>query len=498
MSETNRVEYKQELTDSIEKEVIAFLNYKEGGVIYIGINKTGQTTGVSDSDGDQLKIKDRLKHNISPSCLGLFDVISEHKDDLDIIKIIIASGSEKPYFLKKYGMTERGVFIRIGTAAEPMPQKMIDTLFAKRTRNSISKIKSNQQNLSFEQLKIYYEGAGKRLNNNFAANLELLDADGQYNYVAYLISDKNSTSIKLGKYKGETRANLVERNEYGYGSLIKATKQVLDKVDLENKTITQITARERKETRFWDAIALREAVINAFVHNDFTSEVPPKFELFDDRIEITSTGGLPDGLSQEEFFEGFSVPRNKEIMRIYKDLDLVEQLGSGIPRILESYPKECFRFSDHFLRMSFPINDQASDQASDQVDDQVDDQAKAKDLMDHLRVSLNSLGEVKRKLMVEFKMPTEKQVEKYAMLAAQLTAEQVEILRFSGKPKSNREIQEDCLGLKRHNDNFKRYIEPLINLKALNRTLPNVPNSPLQKYFTTEIGQIMLLVIDYT
>lgn len=85
MSETNRIEYKQQLTDSLEKEVIAFLNYREGGVIYIGIDKTDKTTGVLDSDGEQLKIKDRLKHNITPSCLGLFDVVSEHKDGLDII-----------------------------------------------------------------------------------------------------------------------------------------------------------------------------------------------------------------------------------------------------------------------------------------------------------------------------------------------------------------------------------------------------------------------------
>lgn len=253
-------------------------------------------------------------------------------------------------------MTEKGCFIRIGTAAEPMPQKMIDTLFAKRTRNSISKIKSNQQELSFEQLNIYYEAAGKRLNKKFASNLELLNTDGQFSYVAYLLADKNGTSIKLPKCKGKTRVDLIESNEYGYESLIKATKQVLDKIDLENKTIAQITSKERKEMRYWDAIALREAVINAFVHNDYTTEVPPKFELFDDRIEITSTGGLPDGLSQDEFFEGFSVPRNKEIMRIYKDLDLVEQLGSGIPRILESYPKECFKFSDNFLRMVFPMH----------------------------------------------------------------------------------------------------------------------------------------------
>jgi ATP-dependent DNA helicase RecG len=79
MYETNRIEFKQELTDSLEKEVVAFLNYKEGGIIYIGINKTGLTTGVANIDSDQLKIKDRLKYNIVPSCLGLFDVVSEHK-----------------------------------------------------------------------------------------------------------------------------------------------------------------------------------------------------------------------------------------------------------------------------------------------------------------------------------------------------------------------------------------------------------------------------------
>lgn len=361
MIESNRIEYKQELTDSLEKEVTAFLNYKEGGVIYIGITKTGRTVGVIDSDGDQLKIKDRLKNNIASSCLGLFDVVSEKKDNLNIIKIIVGSGSEKPYFLKKYGMTEKGSFIRIGAASEPMPQKMIDTLFSKRTRNSIGKIKSNHQNLSFEQLKIYYEAVSKKLNDKFAANLELLNADEQYNYVAYLMSDKNSNSIKLAKYSGLNRVNLIENNEYGYESLIKATKQVLDKLNVENKTLTRITAKERIEIRFWDPIALREAVINAIVHNDYTNEVPPKFEIFDDRIEITSTCSLPDGLSLEEFFQGFSIPRNKEIMRIYKDLDLVEQLGSGIPRILESYSKECFKFTEHFLRMSFPIHKEIED-----------------------------------------------------------------------------------------------------------------------------------------
>ena len=144
MPETNRIEYKQELTDGLKKEVIAFLNYREGGILYIGIDKNENVYGLADPDGDQLKIKDRLKNNIRPSALGLFDIVSEERTGKDILKIIIASGPEKPYHLKKYGMSEKGCFIRMGSSAEPMSQKMIDELFAKRTRNSISKIKAGR------------------------------------------------------------------------------------------------------------------------------------------------------------------------------------------------------------------------------------------------------------------------------------------------------------------------------------------------------------------
>jgi len=86
MTETNRIEYKRELSDGLEKEVIAFLNYREGGIIYIGIDKEGNTYGLADADGDQLKIKDRLKNNIRPSALGLFDIVSEEREGKNILK----------------------------------------------------------------------------------------------------------------------------------------------------------------------------------------------------------------------------------------------------------------------------------------------------------------------------------------------------------------------------------------------------------------------------
>ena len=357
MNESNRIEFKRELTREldIEREVIAFLNYREGGTIYIGIDDAGTPVGVQDIDSDMLKIKDRIRMGVFPSPMGLFDVQSERINGIQVIKITVASGAEKPYYKPQYGMSPRGCFIRVGTAVEQMPQDMIDRLYASRTRHSLSRIVSNRQDLSFEQLRIYYSEHGKPLNDNFARTLELLTKDGQYNYVAYLLADENGNSIKVAKYSSLDRCDLIENNEYGYCSLIKATKSVLAKLEVENKTAATITPVERIETPLWDRVALREAVINAIVHNDYSFEVPPKFEIFPDRLEITSAGRLPETMTMKEFYEGVSLPRNKELMRIYKDVELVESLGSGIPRILRAYGEDCFHFTENFIRLVLPI-----------------------------------------------------------------------------------------------------------------------------------------------
>ncbi len=75
--------------------------------------------------------------------------------------------------------------------------------------------------------------------------------------------------------------------------------------------------------------------------------------MYSDRVEITSAGGLPQELSQEEFLEGVTAPRNKELIRVFKDVDLIENIGSGVLRILDAYDKSCFKFMNHFLRVSF-------------------------------------------------------------------------------------------------------------------------------------------------
>lgn len=450
--ETHRIEYKLQLTPELdlEKDVIAFLNSREGGIIYVGVDDNGKPVGIANSDKYVLTIKDRIKNNILPSAMGLFDVLTETIEQKEIIKIIVASGSEKPYFKKKYGMTERGCFIRLGTAAEPMPQSMIDQLYANRTRNSISKIPSPNSSLSFEQLRIYYEEIGISLNKHFKQNLELLTPDGKLNYVGYLVADKNNISIKVARYRENDRVDLIENNEFGYCSLIKACKSVLDKIDIENKVISQITSRERVEKRLWHPIALREAIINAFVHNDYISEIAPKFELFPDRIEITSSGTLPQSLSLEEFFEGYSIPRNKELMRIFKDIKLVEQLGTGVQRILKYYGKECFSFTDNFIRITFPIE---------------------KEVIEH------------------FKYHTEYGTEHLTEHDTEHATEQVlKLIKIITGEHSREELMR-LLNLN-HREYFrKEYLQKAIELNLVELTLPAKPKSIKQKYRLTPKGK---------
>ena len=355
LDETNRIEYKQELTDDLERQVVAFLNYSEGGEIYIGIDKNNNVFGVNDIDLTQRQIVDRIKNNILPATLGLFDVIVEMIDGTQVIKVVVPSGLEKPYYLKNKGMSPAGCFLRVGSSVQPMTTTQIDSLYARRIPIRLSNMPSPRHKLTFKQLKIYYSDKDMELNDEFLSSLDLIDENGRYNYAAYLLADENGISIKVAKYAGTTKVDLIENEEYGYRCLITATNRVLDKLRVENKTFAKVTPTTRLERNMVDETALKEVWINAVVHNDFSREVPPVVEIFSDRLTITSYGGLPEGLSRENFFRCRSLPRNRELMRVFKDVGLVENLGSGMGRILEAYDQSIFSFEDNFLIVTFPF-----------------------------------------------------------------------------------------------------------------------------------------------
>ena len=354
MTESSRVEYKFKLNDSFEREVVSFLN-SEGGRILIGVDDSGKPVGLPHADVNQLQMKDRIKNNIQPSALEYCTISLEVIDGFEVVAVDVTSGLERPYYIRKFGMSPQGCFYRKGSSCEPMPEDLIERMYAGRMKNTLRKIPSPNQGVSFRELQIYYEGVGKPLNANFRSNLNLLTDDGAVNYAGYLLSDGSGLSVRFAKYEGKSRVVLLENEEFGFCSLMRAFDRLFDRLSVENKTFARITERRRVERRMVDSVALREAVLNAFLHNDYSYSGSPKFEMFADRLEITSVGGLPFGMSKEDFFAGLSVPRNPELMRVFRDLDYVENLGSGIPRILEVYGRDAFVVSESFVRVVLPF-----------------------------------------------------------------------------------------------------------------------------------------------
>lgn len=356
LNEDKRTEFKIKLTDDLEKEVIAFLN-TDGGNMFIGVDDKGKVQGnLGNVDLLQRTIKDRLKDNIVPSTLGLFDVILDNEDGKDFIQIVVAKGNERPYYLRGMGMTPDSCFIRVGSSVVSMNNETILNLYSKRTKNSLKNIKSPEQELEFSTLKLYYQEKGFEVNNNFLNKLEFYNDDKEFNYIAYLFADNNKISVQFAKYKDDDVYNLIENEELGFCSLIKIADNVLNKLRIENKTFTKIETPTRKEIKMYNYDCVKELVINALVHNDWCYGYSPKFEIFKSKLVVSSNGGIQEGVSQTEFLEGFSNPRNPEIMRIFRDLNFAEQLGTGIQRVLKFYDKSIFQFYPNHIRVTIPFN----------------------------------------------------------------------------------------------------------------------------------------------
>lgn len=366
MFETSNVEFKRKLNDKFEKEVVSFLNAK-GGHIFIGINDDGSTYGVENIDELQLAIKNRIKDRIAPSPVGFFEIIAEQKDSKNILHIIIASGNEKPYYVKKYGMCPQGAYTRVGSYCVQLTEKQIFDLYSRRTRTSLINIISPTQELTFTQLRIYYDEIGYQFTSNTFKQFHFQLETGEYNYLAYLLSDQNALVINVGKFKGDNVVELEEMKSYSNQSLIKTTHEIIEFIDKQNKIFTTITSSKRKDEYLFDSIAMREAIVNALVHSDYTCENTPTFRIFDNHIEIISVGGLPEGIEKSEFLSGYMSPKNPQLMKIFKDLGLNEHIGTGIIRILSKYDKSIFTFSSNFIKVSIPFNKQKNNSINNET-----------------------------------------------------------------------------------------------------------------------------------
>lgn len=347
--ETELVEFKK-TTGELKEGIVSLasmLNKNGRGALYFGVRNDGEIVGQQIGDRTMREISQGIANAIKPQIIPT--IIVELCDDKNVIKVTV-EGDEKPY--SAYGK----YYIRSADEDREITPGQLRSLMLS-VSDSIVNIESNNQELTFDQLKTLYAGNNLTLRDNtFRQNLNLLTRDGTYNLMAGILADANSYSIKVAVFRGTDKTDLIKRNEYGYKCMLVAVKQVLDYMEALNDTVVDVAGSLRKESRLFDFLCFREAWLNACLHNRWSRRTPPAVYMFDDRIEIISVGGLPDGLTLEEFYEGKSKPVNLELQQIMVQLDYIEQTGHGVPLIVSRYGKEVFDITENFITVTIPLN----------------------------------------------------------------------------------------------------------------------------------------------
>ena len=203
---------------------------------------------------------------------------------------------------------------------------------------------------------LYLSNDIKINNENFEENLGLYTNDYKYNFMAELLADSNDVSIKVVTFAGTDKTVMLKRTEYGGKCLLLSVNNVLEYMESINETKVKVGGIQRKEEKYFDFSSFKEAWLNACVHTKWSEEISPVVYIYDDRIEIVSNGGLPSSLSREDFYAGISKPINKKLLKIFSDLDYIDQTGHGIPLIIKNYGKNAFYISEHTIIVTIPLN----------------------------------------------------------------------------------------------------------------------------------------------
>lgn len=275
--ETEKVELKKVLNETFEKEVVAFLN-TDGGVIYVGVEDDGSIRGVDNIDDVMKKISDILIDGIVPNPQSLINLKAIKEDGKWILEVEIEKGNSL-YYIKRYGRSFKGCYVRVGTSVRSMTEEQIDQLYDFYHIKKEIKMKDTEvlrKDYSFEKLKKYLSEKNIHFNeNNFLENFNLITKEGKYNMLAEILSDYNTTSIKVAVFKGKDKSKFIKRNEYGNTCILYSLKKVLDYCETLNDTYIDLTVSPRREKKLFNFEVFKEAWINACVHNKWIDGIPP-------------------------------------------------------------------------------------------------------------------------------------------------------------------------------------------------------------------------------
>ena len=334
--ESERMEYKSRLTDEIYKEVIAFAN-TEGGVIYIGIDDQGKEVGIDSVDETYTRLTNGIRDAIQPDVTMFVRYVLQ---DNHVIRIEIGEGSYKPYYLKGKGLKPAGVYVRQGAASVQASPDQIRQMIKDSDGDVFEEMRTMQQDLTFEEAKAAFKRYKVVFSEDKFIALGLRNIhDDQYTNLAQLLSDQCCHTTKIAVFGDSENLTFKDAREFG-GSIFKQLDDSYAYLALCNRTASSFQGLERIDKSDYPEAAIREALLNALVHRDYSYSGSIIINVNDACMEFISIGGLLPGLSAEDIRSGISQPRNRRLAEIFHRLRLIESYGTGIRKIYALY-KTC-------------------------------------------------------------------------------------------------------------------------------------------------------------
>ena len=349
MRETRTLEFKETITNTFLKTVSAFSNY-EGGVILFGIDDNGKAKGMADVKQSCLDIENKINDSISPQPDYKIEIQSDNT-----IKLTIKTGIQKPYLYKSKA------YKRNDTATIEVDTLEFSRLVLEGKNIRFEELPCKEQKLTFEILhqKLKESIQIETFNKDTLKTLNLYDNTNGYNNAAGLLADKNQfpgiDSVKFG----ENISIIQKRATFDNRSILEVYDKTIE-IFKDYYSYEVIQQAERKNIEKIPETAFREAIANALIHRVWDVESQIRVMMFEDRIEIISPGGLPAGITEEEYLSGkISVLRNRNLANVFYRLGFVEIFGTGITRIKQVYEaglqKPDFEVSENTIKIILPV-----------------------------------------------------------------------------------------------------------------------------------------------
>ena len=356
MLEDKNTEFKREYVEDIKKTLVAFAN-TDGGNLYIGIDDDGNTVEVNNIDGVMLQVSNVIRDAIKPDLAMFCDITVETVQNKKVVKITVNRGTARPYYLSAKGIRPEGVYVRQGASSVPASESAILSMIRETAGDSYEEARSLIQELTFNEANIVFENKQIPFGEAQKRSLGLIGEDGTYTNLALLLSDQCTHTVKIAVFEGEQKTVFKDRREF-CGSLLKQLNDAYQFIDQFNHTHAHTEGLYRVDKRAYPTEAIREALLNAIVHREYSFSASTLISIFDNRIEFVSIGGLARGILQSDILLGISIARNKKLADVFYRLHLIEAYGTGMPKIIEAYREyglePHIEISDNAFKITLP------------------------------------------------------------------------------------------------------------------------------------------------